>query len=107
MKPRVLALLVASLALLLLPRSIVAQSLFWDPDGITIGTSVSGNWDTTSPNWTTSVDSGANTVWTQGSGANFGVAANYTVTLTEPITVGAIAVTGTAGTLTLAGSSPN
>jgi len=90
---------------LALPASTFAQ--FWDPDGATVGTSVSGNWDTTTANWTTTVDSGVNTVWTQGAGANFGVAANYTVTLTEPITVGAIGVTGSAGTLTIAGTSPN
>jgi autotransporter-associated beta strand protein len=99
--------LVAVLLFAALPCSISAQTLFWDPDGATVGTSISGNWDTATPNWTISVDSGANTAWTQGSLANFGVAANYTVTLTAPITVGGVTLTGTAGALTLAGSSPN
>lgn len=107
MKTPFLATLVPVLLLAALPCSISAQSLFWDPDGATIGTSVSGNWDTITPNWTANVDSGANTTWTQGSLANFGVAADYTVTLTEPITLGGITVTGTAGALTLAGGSPN
>src|ERR1051326_7037577 len=94
--------LVAVLLFAALPCSISAQTLFWDPDGATVGTSISGNWDTATPNWTISVDSGANTAWTQGSLANFGVAANYTVTLTAPITVGGVTLTGTAGSLTLA-----
>lgn len=94
-------------AVLLLACSIPAQVLSWDPDGATIGTSVSGNWDLSTPNWTAAVDSGANTTWTQGSMASFGVAVNYTVTLTVPITVAGVTVTGTAGTLTLAGTSPN
>src|SRR5205814_5944712 len=105
MKTTRLLFFVAILFLAALPASTFAQ--FWDPDGATVGTSVSGNWDTTTANWTTTVDSGVNTVWTQGAGANFGVAANYTVTVTEPITVGAIGVTGSAGTLTIAGTSPN
>src|SRR5213075_21871 len=53
------------------------------------------------------VDSGANGVWTQGNDASFGIAANYTVTLTEPITLGNLTVSGGAGTLTLAGSTAN
>src|SRR5690349_15783803 len=101
MKTPRLALVFAVLFFGALPWSISAQSLFWDPDGATAGTSVSGKWDTATSNWTaTGVDSGVNTVWTQGSGASFTVAADYTVTLTEPITVGAIAAAGTAGTVT-------
>ena len=99
--------LLVSLVVSVIPSSISAQVLFWDPDGATIGTSVSGNWDTTTPNWTATQDSGANTLWTQGGVANFGVAANCTVTLTQPITVGGITLSGTAGTLTVAGTSPN
>src|SRR5215475_2642127 len=101
------AIVVTALVVSVIPRSVTAQTLFWDPDGATVGTSVSGNWDTTTPNWTATQDSGANTLWTQGSAANFGVASNYTVTLTQPITVGGITLSGTAGTLTLAGTSPN
>jgi fibronectin-binding autotransporter adhesin len=100
---RVLA--VALLALI--PLSVPAQVLFWDPDGATAGTGVSGNWDTTTTNWTTAADSGVNTVWVQWDEANFGVASNYTVTLTEPITIGNFTVTGSAGTLTVAGTSAN
>jgi len=53
------------------------------------------------------MDSGANSVWAQGSLANFGVAANYTVTLTQPITIAGVTVSGSAGVLTIAGTSPN
>jgi fibronectin-binding autotransporter adhesin len=99
--------LAAVLLLAALPWSISAQVLFWDPDGSTVGTSVSGNWDTTTANWTATVDSGANSAWTQGGLANFGVGANYTVTLTQPITIGGVTVSGSAGILTIAGTSPN
>src|SRR5262249_32917547 len=99
------AFFVTALIASVIPCSISAQALFWDPDGATVGTSVSGNWDTTTQNWTANPDSGANMLWTQGSVANFGVAANYTVTLTQPITVGGITVSGTAGVLTLAGTN--
>jgi autotransporter-associated beta strand protein len=53
------------------------------------------------------VDSGANSVWTQGGFANFGVDGNFTVTLTQPITIGGVTVSGSAGVLTIAGTSPN
>src|SRR5204862_584832 len=89
------------------PLPLFADILVWDPDGATPGTSISGNWNTTTPNWTASADSGANTLWTQGSDANFGIAANYAVTLTEPISVGNISIAGSAGTLTLAGTPAN
>lgn len=99
--------LLAALLLATLPSSISAQVLVWDPDGATVGTSVSGNWDTTTLNWTATTDSGANTVWVQSSVANFGVAANYTVTLTEPITIAGVTLSGTAGILTIAGTQAN
>ncbi len=107
MKTKTFTVLGAILLLVGFARTVSAQVLFWDPDGITAGTSVSGNWNTTTPNWTVTVDSGINTLWTQGYEADFGVAANYTVTLTEPITVGNITLTGTAGTLTVTGAPPN
>jgi fibronectin-binding autotransporter adhesin len=84
-----------------------ADIQFWDPDGSTPGTSISGNWNTITPNWTASPDSGVNAVWTQGNESDFTIAANYTVTLTEPITVGNISVSGSAGTLTVSGSTAN
>lgn len=98
---------IAILLLAAFSCSIHAQVLFWDPNGSTAGTSVSGNWDTITPNWTATVDSGANSVWTQGGFATFGVDANYTVTLTQPITIGGVTVSGSAGVLTIAGTSPN
>jgi fibronectin-binding autotransporter adhesin len=107
MKRSSLPLLFVVLLFAALPSSTFAQTLFWDPDGATVGTSVSGNWDTTTPNWTATMDSGANSVWAQGSLANFGVAANYTVTLTQPITIAGVTVSGSAGVLTIAGTSPN
>src|SRR5690242_10230912 len=81
----IVALAVLSLALINVPA--FADIQFWDPDGSMPGTSISGNWDTITPNWTATADSGVNAVWTQGNEADFAVAANYTVTLTEPITV--------------------
>jgi len=66
----------------------------WDPDGATVGSGVSGNWDLITPNWTATADSGANTTWTQGNQADFLVYSNYTVTLTAPITVGNLVTTG-------------
>jgi fibronectin-binding autotransporter adhesin len=107
MKTPRLALMIAVLLVAGLTWSSSAQALFWDPDGSTVGTSVSGNWDSTTPNWTSTVDSGANAAWTQGGFANFGVAANYTVTLTQPITIGGVTVTGSTGILTISGTSPN
>jgi fibronectin-binding autotransporter adhesin len=90
-----------------LTSSARAAVQFWDPDGATLGTSVSGNWDTTTASWTATPDSGANATWTQGSDASFGIAADYTVTLTEPITNGSISVSGAAGILTIAGTTAN
>src|SRR5256885_16746224 len=107
MKIKSLSAVVAALSFALVPFSLPAASQFWDPDGATVGTSISGNWDTLTPNWTATIDSGANTTWVQGNSATFGVASDYTVTLTEPITVGNLTNTGTAGTLTIAGSSVN
>src|SRR5437868_3584061 len=106
MKKSALPLLVVVLVLSL-PVSLPAAVQFWDPDGATVGTSISGNWNTTTPNWTASPDSGANAVWTQGNDASFGVTANYTVTLTEPMTLGNLTVTGNAGALTITGTSVN
>jgi autotransporter-associated beta strand protein len=93
--------------LLTTPASLYAQVQFWDPDGATAGRSVSGNWDTTTANWTATPDSGVNTVWTQGGDANFALAATYTVTLTQPITIASLTATGTAGGLTIVGTSVN
>lgn len=107
MKNQSFATVVAVLLFALVPFSIPAQVLFWDPDGATVGTSVSGNWDTVTTNWTATPDSGVNIVWAQGNEADFDVAADYTVTLTEPITIGNLTVTGTNGALTVAGSSVN
>ena len=107
MKIQSFAKVVAVLSFTLVTLSVPAQVLFWDPDGATVGTSISGNWDTVTTNWTATADSGVNTSWTQGNDAGFGIAADYTVTVTEPITVGNITVSGTAGTLTIAGSSAN
>src|SRR4051794_1834795 len=90
-----------------IPNSLRAGIQVWDPDGATPGTSISGNWDTITPNWAVAADSGVNSVWTQGNEADFGVTANYTVSLTEPITVGNITVSGTAGTLTVSGTAAN
>ena len=87
--------------------SLSAAVQFWDPDGVTIGTSVSGNWDTSTTNWTDVPDSGVNAVWVQGNDASFGVTSDFTVTLTEPISVGSMTVTGNAGGLTIAGTSVN
>src|ERR1043166_1395948 len=84
-----------------------AGQLFWDPDGAISGTGVSGNWDTVTTNWTASADSGVNTLWTQGTDAIFGVSNSYAVTLTEPISVGNVTITGTNGILTVAGTTPN
>src|ERR1051326_5442752 len=97
----------AALFLALNPLASSAAVQFWDPDGATTGTSVSGNWDTVTSNWTATVDSGANTTWTQGSDAQFNITANYGVTNTEPITAGNITVSGGAGTLTLAATTGN
>ncbi len=91
----------------LIPLSLRAAQQFWDPNGATVGTSVSGNWDTTSDNWTATIDSGVNAKWVQGNDANFALGGTYTVTLTEPITLGSLTATGTAGGLTIAGTSPN
>src|SRR5437762_2280497 len=91
----------------LLPLSLRAATQFWDPDGATVGTSISGNWDTATSNWTATVDSGVSNLWTQGNDATFNIAADYSVTLTQPITVGNITVSGSAGTLTITNSSGN
>ncbi|MEP6662883.1 MAG: autotransporter-associated beta strand repeat-containing protein [Verrucomicrobiota bacterium] len=91
----------------LIPLSLRAAVQFWDPDGAVPGTSVSGNWDTVTANWTATTDSGVNTVWTQGNDASFGVTADYTVSLTQPITVGNLTLTGGAGTLTISGDPVN
>jgi autotransporter-associated beta strand protein len=101
------ALLLALLLSALVPSSVSADVQFWDPDGATVGTSVSGNWNLTASNWTATADSGTNTVWIQGNEAGFGVTNNYTVTLTEPIIVGNVTLTGTNGTLTISGTSLN
>src|SRR5437667_11186717 len=89
------------------PLSLSAAVQFWDPDGSITGTSVSGNWDTVTTNWTATVDSGVNTVWTQGNDATFNIAANYTVTVTQAVTVGNITVSGSAGTLTITNDGVN
>src|SRR5437899_12447533 len=96
MKNQWVASVVAVLSLALVPLSVPAAVEFWDPNGVTVGTSVSGNWDTVTSNWTATVDSGISNAWTQGDDANFGLAATYTVTLTAPITVGNLTATGTA-----------
>src|SRR5436309_421111 len=83
----------------LLPLAAPGATQFWDPDGATPGTSVSGNWDTTTTNWTATVDSGVNTVWTQNNNATLSSASDYTVTLTTPITLVNFTNTGSAGTL--------
>src|SRR5215212_2737899 len=79
----------------------------WDPNGATLGSGVSGNWDITTPNWTATADSGVNTTWTQGGQADFLVYSNYTVTLTAPITLATMVTTGTNATLTVSGSALN
>jgi fibronectin-binding autotransporter adhesin len=107
MKIQSFARVVAVLSFALVRLSVPAQVLSWDPDGATVGTSISGNWDNITTNWTATPDSGVNTVWVPGDEANFGIAADYTVTVTEPITVGNITVSGSAGILTIAGSSAN
>src|ERR1043165_6606663 len=107
MKPYPSRIVFAFLTSLSLPLSVSAAVEFWDPDGATPGTSISGNWDTITPNWTATTDSGVNTVWTQGSDSTFGIAANYAVTLMVPITVGNMTVSGSAGTLTISGSGVN
>src|SRR5258705_8459065 len=89
-----LASVAAVLLFALVPLSIRAAEQFWDPNGATVGTSISGNWDTVTSNWTAAADSGINKVWAQVDNANFDVAANYTVTLTEPIIIGNLTVTG-------------
>ena len=104
---KIKSVLLALLLFALSPWSLPADVQFWDPDGATVGTSLSGNWNTTTANWTATVDSGANTVWIQGNEASFGVTNDYTVTLTEPIIVGNVTLTGTNGTLTISGSSLN
>ena len=91
----------------LLPLTLPAAVQFWDPDGVTPGTSVSGNWDTTTLNWTDTPDSGINAVWTQSNDASFVVDTDYTATLTAPITVGNFNLSGTGGTLTIAGDAVN
>lgn len=85
----------------------VRAEQFWDPDGATIGSSISGNWDTVTPNWSAAFDAGANTTWVQGENASFDVVSNYTVTVTEPITLGGLSVSGTNGTLTIARTGAN
>ena len=107
MKKQSFSTLVAGLLFALVPSSLPAVVQFWDPDGTTVGTSVPGNWDTLTTNWTATTDSGVNTVWTQSNDANFGVAANYTVTLTEPIIVGNVTLTGAAGALAISGTTLN
>src|SRR6188768_3794473 len=100
-KSRFFLLLVA----LFLPVSLPAALQFWDPNGATPGTSISGNWDSLTTNWTDTVDSGVNAVWTQGNDATFGVLENdYTVALSEPITVQNLSVLGVAGALTITGN---
>src|SRR4051812_17219066 len=88
MKNRWLPSIVTILFLALVPFSLSAAVELWDPDGTTIGTSVSGNWDLVTSNWTATVDSGVSNAWTQADDAIFGLAGTYTVTLTAPITLG-------------------
>src|SRR5437867_312898 len=108
MKNQFLSLLVKGLLFSSLPLAAPgASNQFWDPDGATPGTSVSGNWDTTTMNWTATIDSGVSNAWTQGDDANFALAGTYTVTLTAPIMVGNLTATGTAGGLTIAGDAVN
>src|SRR5438477_13188008 len=91
----------------LAPLLPAAGQQYWDPDGLTPGSTVPGNWDTVTTNWTANPDSGTNTVWTQGSDASFIITNNLTVTLTEPITTVNVTVSGTNGTLTLARTARN
>jgi autotransporter-associated beta strand protein len=99
---KVAAILFSALA----PLSLSAVEI-WDPNGATAGVSVSGNWDTTTSNWTAVADSGISNAWTQADDAVFGMSATYIATLTAPITVGNLTATGTAGGLTIAGTSVN
>src|ERR1051326_6342767 len=107
MKNHSLTTLVAVLLLASVPSSVPAAVEFWDPNGATPGTSVSGNWDLVTSNWTATIDSGTSNTWTQGDDAVFGLAAAYTVTLTAPISVGNLTATGTAGGLTIVGDAVN
>src|SRR5258705_11039074 len=83
-----LASVAAVLLFALVPLSIRAADQVWDPNGTTVGTSVSGNWDTITSNWTATVDSGVSNAFAAGDNAIFGLAGTYTVTLTEPISLG-------------------
>src|SRR5437762_13471793 len=94
--------IILSLFCALAPLLPAAGQQYWDPDGMTPGSTVPGNWDTVTTNWTANPDSVTNTVWAQGSDASFIITNKLTVTLTEPITVGNITVSGINGTLTLA-----
>jgi autotransporter-associated beta strand protein len=107
MKNHSLTTLVAVLLLASVPSSVPAAVEFWDPNGATPGTSVSGNWDLVTSNWSATIDSGTSNTWTQGDDAVFGLAAAYTVTLTAPISVGNLTATGTAGGLTIVGDAVN
>src|SRR5438874_1134968 len=107
MKNRWVSSIVAVLFLTLVPFSLSAAVEFWDPNGVTAGVGVSGNWDLVTSNWTATVDSGISNAWTQGDDAVFGLAATYTVTLAAPITVGNLTATGTVGGLIIAGSALN
>src|SRR5437879_13927177 len=97
MKTQSVVTAIAVLLFALLPLGSPGAAQFWDPDGATPGTSVPGNWDLVTSNWTATVDSGVSNAWTQEDDAVFGLTADYTVTLTAPITVGNITATGTAG----------
>jgi fibronectin-binding autotransporter adhesin len=101
MKIKSFATVIAVLSFAFISLPLPAAEQFWDPDGSNPGSGISGNWDTFTTNWTSNFDLGDNTVWVSGNNANFLVASNYTVTVTEAITVGNITVSGTAGTLTI------
>src|SRR5712671_5894554 len=88
MKNQSFAKFVAILWVASTPFALPAAVQVWDPDGTTPGTGISGNWDTVIANWTTAPDAGGNTTWIQGNDAIFNMASNYTVTVTQAITVG-------------------
>lgn len=69
--------------LLSLAGNALAQALYWDTNGATAGFGTTGGtWDTTTPNWSTSLDGDvATTVWADGSIARFQTPGAYSITL--------------------------
>src|SRR5689334_12786807 len=77
----------SSAAVAALSQTAMAQSLYWDRNGTTAGTSATstGSWDLASPNWGTINGDTAPGAWASGNIAVFSAGSNGTGTFTVTV----------------------